>query len=140
YLIRMRRRSIAWPAPCRAEDTCLGRHRLAFETLHVDDDPYLMLAALHLDRDAVQRRCLDDRAQAVASGIERLSVETSKDDVVGARVDLDAAHHEAFDLVHVQTLIDPRDEQRFGAVGLRANLTRLARTHGHGIGHERKHA
>ncbi len=42
--------------------------------------------------------------------------------------------------MHVETLVDPRGEQRLGAVGLGAHLTRLAGRDRCGIGDEREHA
>ena len=126
--------------PCSAEDTRLDRHRLTFETLHVDDDLHLMTATVRPNGDAVQRRSLDDGAEAVTCGIERLTVESSKDDAVGARADLDTADHEGFDLVHVETLVDPGHEKHLRAVGLSANLPRLAWADRRGIGDEREHA
>src|SRR3989441_13294170 len=42
------------------------------------------------------------------------------------RSDRDAVGDEALDLVHVETLVDPVDEQGLGRVGLRADLAVLA--------------
>src|SRR5882724_733711 len=126
--------------PCGANDTALNRLRLVFETLDVDDDLDLVVALACLNGDAVKRRGLHHGAQAMARGVERLTVQTAVDHGVGARADLDAAHDERLDLVHVQALVDPGHEQHLRAVGLRADLARLARRDRRGIGDEREHA
>src|SRR5213594_3285601 len=59
---------------------------------------------------------------------------------IGARGDLDAAHHERLDLVHVEALVDPRGEERLRTVGLGAHLARLARGDRRRIGDQGEHA
>src|SRR5438874_5537190 len=119
------RASITSLGACRADDTPLSRRRLTFETLHVDDDPDLMTTVARLDRDTVQRRALHDGAEPVSAGVERFAVQTTMDDGVRARLDVDATHNECLDLVHVQAFVDPRHEQAFGTVALSANLSAL---------------
>lgn len=124
---------------CRGNDTPLGRYRLAFETLDVDDDPHLMAPISRLDGDAVKRRSLDHGAEPVTGGIERLAVQPTEDHAVGAGGDVYAAYDEGFDLVHVETLVDPRHQKRFRALGLRADLAGLTGAHRRGVGNEREH-
>src|SRR5213593_2938188 len=125
---------------CPAEDTAPGALSLTFETLDVDDDLDLVAALAGLDRDAVQGRCLHHRAEAMAARVEGLAVQATVDHGVGARGDLDAAHHERLDLVHVEALVDPRGEERLRTVGLGAHLARLARGDRRRIGDQGEHA
>src|SRR5262247_1001445 len=57
--------------------------------------------------------------------VDLLSMEESVDDAVGAPVYLHAPHDEALDLVHVEALVDPADQQALGRVALRAHLSML---------------
>src|SRR5256885_1593266 len=74
------------------------------------------------------------------SGVQRLTVQPTVDDRVGARADLHAADDERFDLVHVEAFVDPGHEQELGPIGLGADLARLARRDRGGISDERQHA
>src|SRR5204862_5722706 len=74
------------------------------------------------------------------SGVQRLTVQPTVDDRVGARADLHAADDERLDLVHVEAFVDPGHEQELGPIGLGADLARLARRDRGGIGDERQHA
>jgi hypothetical protein len=60
----------------------------------------------------MMRRRLHDRPERMAAGIEDLAVQHAVDEIVTARVDLDARDREAFDLVHVETFVQPVDQQR----------------------------
>ena len=74
----------------------------------------------------MQGRGLDDGPRPVATSVELLTVEDAVGERVAHREDRDAAGDEALDLVHVEALVDPVDEQGLGRVGLRADLTVLA--------------
>ena len=65
----------------------------------------------------------------MARGIERLAVKQAVHETVTARVDFDACHCEAFDLVHVQAFVEPVHQQRFRRVSLRARFAYLERRH-----------
>src|SRR5262245_36418316 len=53
-------------------------------------------------------------------------MEESVDDTPRARVYLHASHDEALDLVHVEALVDPGDQQARGRVALRPYLSVVA--------------
>src|SRR5437867_13016213 len=78
--------------------------------------------SLH-DARLVKGGGLDDGPRPVATSVERLTVEDAVGERVACREDRDAAGDEALDLVHVEALVDPVDEQALGRVGLRAVLT-----------------
>ena len=74
----------------------------------------------------MQRRRFDDGPELVATAVDRLPAKDAVDHGLSARVHFHTPHHEALDLVHVEALVDPADEQALGRVGLRTNLPMLA--------------
>src|SRR5881409_1940343 len=109
---RVTRRCLAWETPARYSD--------------VDDHADLMAPVSLHDARLVKGDGLDDGPRPVATSVERLTVEDAVGERVACREDRDAAGDEALDLVHVEALVDPVDEQALGRVGLRADLTVLA--------------
>src|SRR5215471_2042883 len=67
-------------------------------------------------------------------------MEESVDDTPRARVYLHASHDEALDLVHVEALVDPGDQQALGRVALRAYLSVFALRDLLGRRDQREHA
>src|SRR5690348_8964123 len=60
--------------------------------------------------------------RAMAITIELFTPERAVNDSVSTRVHVHALNGEAFDLVDVQALVDPGDQQRLDRVALRAHL------------------
>src|SRR5438094_94456 len=117
-----------WPKR-RWDDTPFRCQSLVYETArpsHVDDDLDLVDAVADGDLHAVIRRPLHDRADAMVGRVERLAVEHTMGERVRADGELHVMHHEALDVVDVEAFVDPRHQQRLGAVGLGAHLASFA--------------
>src|SRR5256886_9516298 len=101
-----------------------GRHQRECSDVH--DHADLVAPIALYDARLVKSRGLHDGSRPVATRIELLTVDHAVGDRVAHPEDRDAAGDEALDLVHVEALVDPADEQGLGRVGLRADLTVLA--------------
>src|SRR5947208_14143350 len=111
----------------RAYRTRVSHERHPRASSDVDDHADLVAPiALH-DARLVKGRGFDDGSRPVATRVELLTVEHAVGERVAHPVDRDAVGDEALDLVHVEALVDPVDEQGLGRVGLRADLAVLAR-------------
>src|SRR2546430_15788706 len=86
---------------------------LKWETALDVHDHADLVKPVELNGARLMKRCgLDDGAGSVAACVELLAVEHAVDDRIGCPEDCDAADDEAFDLVHVEALVDPADEER----------------------------
>src|SRR5256886_16575570 len=101
-----------------------GRHQRECSDVH--DHADLVAPIALYDARLVKSRGLHDGSRPVATRIELLTVDHAVGDRVAHPEDRDAVGDEALDLVHVETLVDPVDEQGLGRVGLRADLAVLA--------------
>src|SRR5256886_9963632 len=101
-----------------------GRHQRECSDVH--DHADLVAPIALYDARLVKSRGLHDGSRPVATRIELLTVDHAVGDRVAHPEDRDAVGDEARDLVHVEALVDPADEQGLGRVGLRAVLTVLA--------------
>ena len=97
--------------------------------LYVNDDKDLVVPALVFNGDLVVPGSLDRSTEPVTRGIEGLAVEQPVGQRVGADAELDGPCDEAFDLVDVEALVHPRDQQRLGPLGLGPDLPLLPRLH-----------
>src|SRR3989440_7749438 len=101
-----------------------GRHQRECSDVH--DHADLVAPIALYDARLVKSRGLHDGSRPVATRVELLTVEHAVGERVAHLEDRDAVGDEALDLVHVEALVDPVDEQGLGRVGLRADLTVLA--------------
>src|SRR5215510_5196210 len=108
-----------------ANDTRLSPPCLGCETSDVDDDSDVVTAGRLGHGHAMQGRRLHDGPELVAACVDFLSPEHAVHDGLGARVDFHAAHHEALDLVHVEALVDPGDQQALGRIRLGPDFAML---------------
>src|SRR5437870_7166207 len=92
----------------------------------IHDHADLVAPSALQDTRSVKGRGLDEGAGPVAARVERLAVKHAVDERVARREDRDTVDDEAFDLVHVEALVDPGDKERLGRLGLCADLAVLA--------------
>src|SRR5437867_13444436 len=88
----------------------------------IHDHADLVAPSALQDTRSVKSRGLDDGAGPVAARVERLAVKHAVNERVARREDRDTVDDEAFDLVHVEALVDPGDKERPGRLGLCADL------------------
>src|SRR5262245_34117435 len=97
----------------RATPHCLFLETKPTEQLasHVEDEAYLGPRRGRGYHHLVERRGLHHRPDAVTARVQGLAVKPAMHEPRPERRHLHTRRSEALDLVHVQTLVDPRDEQ-----------------------------
>src|SRR5262249_27614635 len=95
--------------------------------LDVHDHAGFVDTVADADGHGVVGRSLYYRPYTVAGRVERLAAEQTVRECVGTERHLDLAHHEALDVVYVEALVHPGDQQGLGTLGLGSNLAHLPR-------------
>src|SRR5262245_8540518 len=88
----------------------------------VDDQLGFDTIGVSSQDDGVSGGRFDDCSHAMTGPVQDLAVQHAMNHPVLHAQDLDSAHDEFFDLVDVETLVDPVDQEPLGRVALGSNL------------------